>query len=432
MKRPWAAAAGTAATTSLLFLVLYHACNQLTRVRPDVGVWAFGWERHWPVVPAMIVPYWSIDLLFVAAPFLAATADEVAWLRRRLTAVIAGGALGFLLVPLRFAFPRPEVEGAFAPWFAALYGFDAPHNLFPSLHIALRTVLAVWFARRTTGWFRRALHGWFFLIGVSTLLTWQHHLVDVAGGFWLAAIVLHLGRDEPAGDEGRNRSMAWIYGLGAVACTQIARLAWPWGLAALWPAFSLGAAAWAYTGGAWLYRKRDGRLAPATKWLMAPMLAGQWLSWRWYARQARPWDELAPRVWIGRHLTEAEAATAVRAGVSAVLDLSSEFSAPAAFRAGRYRHLAVSDLTAPTSAQLEEAADFIAAGRRDGIVYIHCKAGYSRTAAAAGAWLLRSGAVGDAAAACRRLAEVRPAIVIRPEIRRALAEFAARDRPAVR
>ncbi len=428
MKRPWAAAAGTAAATSLLFLVLYHACNQLTRVRPDVGVWAFGWETHWPVVPAMIVPYWSIDLLFVAAPFLAATAADVAWLRRRLTAVIVGGALGFLLVPLRFAFPRPEIDGVFAPWFAALYGFDAPHNLFPSLHIALRTVLAVWYVRRTTGGLRWALHGWFFLIGVSTLLTWQHHLVDVAGGFWLAAIVLHLARDEPAPAEGRNPKMAWAYGLGAVACTQIARLTWPWGLVAIWPAFSLGAAAWAYAGGAWLYRKNDGRLAPATKWLMGPMLAGQWLSWRWYARQAQPWDALAPGVWIGRRLTEAEAAAAVRAGVTAVLDLSSEFSAPASFLACRYRHLAVPDLTAPTSAQLDAAADFVAEAKRNGIVYIHCKAGYSRTAAAAGAWLLRSGAVADADAACRRLAEVRPAIVIRPEIRRALAAYAGRGR----
>src|ERR1700712_4700214 len=118
-QRPWAAACGTAALTSLLFVIVYNVCNRLTHIRPDVGVWAFHWEALWPVVPMMIVPYWSIDLLFVLAPFFCTTRDEVLVYRRRIIFVISGAALGFLLIPLRFAFPRPEVQGIFGPWFAA-------------------------------------------------------------------------------------------------------------------------------------------------------------------------------------------------------------------------------------------------------------------------------------------------------------------------
>jgi len=37
---------------------------------------------------------------------------------------------------------------------------------------------------------------WFILIGFSTLLTCQHHFVDIAGGFVLAAICFYLFRYE--------------------------------------------------------------------------------------------------------------------------------------------------------------------------------------------------------------------------------------------
>ena len=55
---------------SLLFLVVYGGCMWLTARRRDVGVFYFEWERAIPFVPFMILPYLSIDLFFVAAPFL--------------------------------------------------------------------------------------------------------------------------------------------------------------------------------------------------------------------------------------------------------------------------------------------------------------------------------------------------------------------------
>lgn len=439
MKRPWGSAAWTAALMSGFFVVGYGACNHLTRVRPDVGVWAFDWERHCPVVPAMIVPYWSIDLLFVIAPFLCRTREEVAVHRRRLGFVIAGGLLGFLLIPLQFAFPRPQVDGAFAGWFAGLHALDQPHNLFPSLHIALRTVLADIYARHVPRPWRWVTHGWFSLVGISTLLTWQHHLVDVVGGFWLAAIAIHLFRF-PEGDpaiagtltapaaataEG-NRTVAVLYAAGAIACTQLARLSWPATFLFVWPAFALGTIAYGYFGYGSIYRKVAGRLTLTTRVLFLPVLAGQWVSWWYYRRQSPRWNELAPRVWIGRTLREREAEEAVAAGVTAVLDLTVEFSAPAAFRRVRYCNLPVLDLTAPTPAQLSAAAAFIEQATA-GVVYVHCKAGYSRTAAAAGAWLLATGRATDPADAVRQLRAARAKMVIRPEVHAALQEFAARQ-----
>jgi membrane-associated phospholipid phosphatase len=244
MKRPSLAAAGTAALTSLLFIVLYNLCNYFTALRPDVGVWVFGWEKHWPLIPAMIVPYWSIDALFVVAPFLCTSREELRVYRQRMFFAIGAAALCYLAIPLQFAFARPQVDGAFGPWFSALHGVDLPHNLFPSLHITLRTLLAAVFLRKTRGAANWAAQGWFSLVGISTLLTWQHHLVDVLGGFWLAAIAMHLYRfDERTEPHLPNRRVAIYYAVAALVCSQLARLSWPWTFPLVWPAFACGVAA---------------------------------------------------------------------------------------------------------------------------------------------------------------------------------------------
>ena len=427
MKRPWLAATGVLALTSLLFTVVYNICNHVTARRPDVGVWAFGWEQHWPVIPAFIVPYWSIDALFVLAPFLCQTREELAVHRRRITFAILAGGIFFLLIPLRFAFPRPNVDGIFAPWFAALYGFDLPHNLFPSLHITLRTLLTVLYLRKTPGRLRWLVHSWFSVVGFSTLFTWQHHIVDVIGGFWLAATAMQLyGSGEPVAAQPRHPRLVLYYALGAILCTQLARLAWPWTFVLVWPAFALGTAAVGYAGfGAAIYRKEGGQLTAMTKILLAPLLFGQWLSWRYYRGKSPRWSEITPKVWIGSVPTMEDARDAIAGGVRSVVDLTVEFSEVAAFRDLRYHHLPVLDLTAPTPDQLTAAAEIIERESNAGTVYVHCKAGYSRSAAAVGAWLLATRQAATVADVISRLEAARPGIVIRREVREALHEFAS-------
>ena len=429
MRRPWLSAAWTVAFTGLLFIVAYNVCNRLTGLRSDVGVWAFSWERYWPVIPALIVPYWSEDLLFVIAPFLCRTREEIAVHRKRIVFCIVAGCIGFLLIPLRFAFPRPHVDGLFAPMFAALYSFDLPHNLFPSLHIALRTLLASIYLRTFAGSWRWLTRAWFSLIGISTLVTWQHHFVDVLGGFWLGAIALHLYRfDETPAPRSSNPAIAIDYAIFALACSQIARLAWPWTFLFVWPAFAFGVGAFGYGGfGAGIYRKRNGRLTWTTKVLLGPLLFVQWLSWIYYRGKSARWSEVTPQVWIGALPTPEIARAAIAAGVTAVLDLTVEFSEAEPFLKTRYLNLQVLDLTAPDYGQLADAVRFIEHESARGIVFIHCKAGWSRTAGAVGAWLLETGRARSVGEVVAMLEAARPGIVIRPEIRDALRKEFPRD-----
>ena len=198
-----------------------------------------------------------------------------------------------------------------------------------------------------------------------------------------------------------------------------------WGAFALWPAASLGITAAAYFGlGSTIFRKHNGRLPWSTRVVFAPILIGHYLSLLYYRRHCRAWDEVVPGVLIGRALGNAEGGAAVEQGVTAVLDLTAEFAETAAFRNLVYRNLPILDLTAPTLEQLDDAIDFIAKESARGIVYVHCKIGYSRSAAVIGAYLLASGSAESLDDAVSQLRRARPTIVIRPEAMEALRAYA--------
>lgn len=417
-------AAVASALLSLLFLVVYSGTNWLTSQRSDVGTWFYEWERLIPFVPLMVIPYMSIDLFFVVAPFLCRDRQELKTFSRRITLAILVAGLFFLAMPLKLVQERPEVDSWIWATFGWFFASDLPYNLCPSLHVGLRTILAEIYARHTRGLWNIASHTWFSLIGFSTVLTYQHHVVDVLGGFVLAAACFYLipavSHKQPVTP---NIRMG-VYYLSAACALGILGSVLPEGWILIWPvAACLIAAAAYFHFGPGIYRKTDGKLALSTRCLLAPLLLGQQISLLYYKRQCRAWDEATPQVWIGRKLSGGEAEHALGQGVTAVLDLTAEFSEADPFLSSTYLNVPILDLTAPTPEQLRRCLDFIAAHAPDGIVYVHCKIGYSRSAAVVGAYLLESRLVSSADEAMSHLRAVRPAIVIRPEAEQALRDW---------
>ena len=410
-------ALASAVGLSVLFFVVYGGTSYITSLRTDVPTVYLGWEKYIPFVPLMVIPYMSIDFFFFGAPFLCRTRPELSLFSKRIALAIILAGICFLLFPLQLARERPIADGAIGAIYNWFTQYDRPYNLCPSLHIALRTILAEIYARHTRGLVNYATRFWFSLIGLSTLLTWQHHVVDVIGGFVLAAVcfyVVHLSPWRLAVVQ--NVRVGLIYAALTILFVGLCVIFWPWGIFLAWPALATGLVTAGYFGlGPAIFRKSEGGLPFSARIILAPVLFGQWLSLLHYKRHCRAWDELAPYVWIGRKLTDCEAADAVAQGVTAVIDLTGEFTEPSAFRAINYLNLPVLDLTAPTPDQLQIATDFISREREQGTVYIHCKIGYSRTAAVAGAWLIKSGIAADAEDAIERLKKVRPTIVVREE-----------------
>jgi len=133
-------------------------------------------------------------------------------------------------------------------------------------------------------------------------------------------------------------------------------------------------------------------------------------------------------LWIGARLNQREAVEARRLGVTAVLDLTTEFPEPPAFRELAYCNIPVLDLTELTVEHLRQSVEFISQHAKSGIVYVHCKVGYSRSAAAIGAYLIASGAAADATAALEILKRTRSGIIFRPEVFVALEKFCRGDK----
>jgi protein-tyrosine phosphatase/membrane-associated phospholipid phosphatase len=423
------AALRSSVVLGLIFVVVYGGTNEITALRSasDIGVICFAWEKYIPFVPWMILPYMSTDIFFMASPFLCSDYSEKKALEKRIVFGMLLAGICFLLFPLKCTFVKPHVDGVVGWIFAQFLTIDKPYNQLPSLHIILASILAEHYSRHTKGLVRVSLLIWFAFSAASTVLTFQHHFIDLIGGACVALLCFALfpQAKKPFIQLSSNARIGLFYATGSAVLAAIAWVCGGWFNLLLWPAASLILIALAYGSGKPLhFQKRRGKVSWYSKCLLAPVLVGQKLSWAFYARQARAWDELTAHIWIGRKLSAAEAEEAVSKGVIAVVDLTREMDEAAPFLKNNYLNVPLLDLTAPSKQQLDEAIRFINLHSKSGVVYIHCKAGYSRTAAVAAAWLLESGEAKNADDAMAKLRSVRPSMVIRPESEAFIREIA--------
>ncbi len=406
----------------LCFVLIYGFCNNYTATRSGVGMIYFEWEHLIPLIPIFIIPYMSIDLLFVAAPWLCKSKRELKIFSIRIVVSILIAATFYLLLPLKFAFPRPEVEGVLGPIFRLLYSFDQPFNLFPSLHIILRTILADQYAKQSRGGLKIAVAIWFSLIGFSTIFTFQHHICDIIGGFAVALFVIYLFpyKTEQASMI-PNRRIGYYFAAISGLCASLCFIS----MLLLWPAISCLIIAIGYwKTGPSLFRKVNGQIPISTRFMLLPYFLGQSLYLRSYYRRCNRWDEIVPGVFVGRKLNASEAKeTIARCGITSVVDLTAEFTEPKPFRDLHYLNLQTMDLTAPSLDQLETAIHFIEEGILSGSVYIHCKIGYSRSVAITAAYLIHSNKAKGIDEAIALIQAKRPTIIVRPEIEELLHAF---------
>jgi membrane-associated phospholipid phosphatase len=381
------------AASSLLFVLVYGWCNALASNRGDLGNCFFSWELRIPFMPVFIVPYLSIDLFFVASFFLCANRVELRTHASRIALAILIAGVAFLVFPLTVGYERLDVSGWTGSLFHFLWSFDKPHNLAPSLHIALASLLWPVYARRAERPLRWLVHGWFTLIVASPILTWQHHLLDVATGAMLGQVCLFVvphGRDLTE-DRGATRALefsspnfrvALFYATGSAVLGVLAIAFGSWFWLLLWPALSLALIAIAYVrGNSSVFRKTSGRLPISTRVVLGPYLLGMFARLLIYRCGRERWVEAAPGVYGGRLLTRGEALELKTMGITGVLDLTAEHAETRLFLETDYLNVPVLDLTRPSEHQIASAIAFISQHAGRGGVYVHCALGISRSAA---------------------------------------------------
>ncbi|QOD13836.1 phosphatase PAP2/dual specificity phosphatase family protein [Psychrobacter sp. 28M-43] len=152
-----------------------------------------------PFIPAMIVPYsWSL-VLFVISFFLVRTSIQLSLLSYRLILATVFACLIFYFYPARFSFSRPIPNDWTQFGYQFLQLVDKPFNQLPSLHISYAILLGVslWGVfeskkRWISAAYRLLLTSICTLVALSTVLTYQHHLLDMFGGAVLAVLVFIL------------------------------------------------------------------------------------------------------------------------------------------------------------------------------------------------------------------------------------------------
>ena len=173
---------GTAQT--LWWIAVYVGADWLTGLRAERVRIHLDAELQIPFIPALILVYRSIDLMFPLAPFVLRTRAEIRALTATLAIVTGIAGVGFLLLPAAAAYP-PEELGAWTPLYAWNQRIVLTYNMVPSLHVALSVATLSAYARRRGKVGKALLAGWGTAIAFSTLLTHHHHLLDLFTGLIL-------------------------------------------------------------------------------------------------------------------------------------------------------------------------------------------------------------------------------------------------------
>lgn len=362
---------------ALTFALCYLTANALAQQQGIVRHAALAFEADIPFFQWMILPYLSSGLFFCLAFFLVKSRDELRVLSQRLLLATVVAAFIFVLYPLQFSWPRPAVTSASC---AYLYDYlalmDKPYNQLPSLHVAYCVLF--WYGLRehiSSAPLRMALAIWLALTAVSTLFTYQHHVLDVIAGAllaWLCMALIKPKKTEP--------QVAFYYLIFASLFLIIGVIALH-SLLALYIACSLLLVSLAYyrRDRHFLHKEKGGY--PWWIWLLyAPYLIAYQMTWHavtWRERRKPVIIRLTEQLWVGRRLSNAEAAQLPPA--CSIIDLANELSESPVLRTPANRHVPLLDLLTPPSEAVSEILQYlheeIAAGKT---VYLHCAMGYSR------------------------------------------------------
>jgi protein-tyrosine phosphatase len=380
------------------FYASYGLANHLASLRANVPNVAMEWERAIPFLEWTIIPYWSINLFYVATLFFNALPEDVDRTAKRYVTCQLIAVACFILFPLRAIFEKPQTSGLTGFMFDALGSFDKPFNQAPSLHIALLVIIWDHWRARFAGWFVWVWHVWSALIGLSVLTTFQHHILDIPTGALLGLFALWLFpqyRTQSALSEGMPSGKGrWkvgaLYAAGSALFLVLAMFTFrmsPLSLLWLWPSLSLALVAAAYFRlGVSVFQKRaDGTVSLAAYWLLMPHRWGTIVNaWAW-TRKLPPSAHVLGNVWLGRFPRASE-----MKGFGAVIDMTGEMLA-AQERGADVKSFPLLDLAAPPAATLISAAHAVQAARANGKTLVCCALGMQRSAAAVAVWLVRAG-----------------------------------------
>ena len=168
----------------MTFVTVYGFTNARASgiAREELLVWYHPLELQIPFIPEWFIVYMSIGFMLWSPLVFCPTH---VWRRYFVSLMLTtfGAGFFFYFFPFDCGFVREiPPDGIWHDFLTGFYGYDHPHNLVPSLHIAFCTGSVLWIRGEVEGRWYYFFHLWGLAIYASVLLTHQHHVIDIVTG----------------------------------------------------------------------------------------------------------------------------------------------------------------------------------------------------------------------------------------------------------
>lgn len=174
----------------VVFIAVFGGAGWLAVVRGGGYRLYMDWELSIPFVSAMIWAYCSMWVLCLV-PLFQLDAPALRRLGMRVIGATLAAGFVFVVLPADVGFPRPDSLTGQA-WLDDLI---FRYNSAPSLHVIFSGLIVLALTESAPRWLCILYWGWLLVIAVSTVLTHQHHVVDVLSA---AVFVIVAHRAVPA------------------------------------------------------------------------------------------------------------------------------------------------------------------------------------------------------------------------------------------
>ncbi|MCB1176738.1 MAG: phosphatase PAP2 family protein [Leptospiraceae bacterium] len=176
---------------SIAFLLTYPAINYFTEFRTDIHHFYFVFEKELPLIPWMVIPYFSINLLFIL-PVFYVEGEDISIIEKCFLITLVISCFIFLIFPTTLGFNTNNPE-YFNEIFNSIKKVDKPYNLFPSLHVGFSSIVFLYLFKKEKKFLLKLFYSiWMIFIFSSVIFTHQHHLLDIVSGYAIAHSVFKI------------------------------------------------------------------------------------------------------------------------------------------------------------------------------------------------------------------------------------------------
>ncbi|GAA3508053.1 phosphatase PAP2/dual specificity phosphatase family protein [Aquimarina addita] len=374
--------------TSLFFGVIYNFAAWYSSTLSYVPSFVFSIEKYIPFLPWTIIPYMTSGIFFSTIFFFCKKEEQLITLSKRLLFVILVAGIFYFLVPLKFSLVKPETNNL---WFQFLFDFiknvDSPYNQAPSLHISFAFVFWTVFRDFKKKW-RILIAFWLILLGLSTLTTYQHHVIDMVTAAILAQFTLIIFPIHQNNFQLRNFHIANYYFLGGWITILLSLLLTEFinGLCIilLWPSLVIFLVGYYYQKNHVHFLKdRSGNIAWFKKIFYFPYIMIYWFFWK-FLRKNKETIEILPKIYISSKLDKEEIQNFNFNQNTVVYDFSAELEEHTGIKENsKYFCVPILDIGAFDSVNVRKIVLGISGNYEqlppEGRILIHCTMGFTRS-----------------------------------------------------